>query len=53
MKTFVFIFEDNKGNELQRKERICQNKKEAFKLANRILAESMINDLYMIKVKVK
>ena len=51
MKTFKFTFEDKKGNELTSKIIECQSKKEAIKIANNMQANSMMNDLFIIKTK--
>jgi len=53
MKNYSLIYEDKKGNELKRSETTALNIKEARKYRDAILANSMINDLYKIKVRVK
>lgn len=53
MKTFVLIYEDRKGNELKRDEITTFSIFMARNIRNKILATSMINDLYKIKVKAK
>jgi hypothetical protein len=53
MKTYIFIYEDKQGNELKRSETTASNIKEARKTRDNILANSMINDLFKIKVRVK
>jgi hypothetical protein len=51
MKTYILIFEDKQGNELKRDETTSFNIKEARKTRDKALANSMINDLFKIKVK--
>jgi len=51
MKTFKFVYLDNKGNELLSTSLPCSTKKEAEKLAKRLFAESMINDLKKVVVR--
>ena len=53
MKTYILIFEDKQGNELKRDETTALNIKEAKKTRDKVLANSMINDLFKIKVKLK
>jgi hypothetical protein len=53
MKTYILIFEDKQGNELKRDETTALNIKEARKTRDKVLANSMINDLFKIKVKLK
>lgn len=53
MKTYIFIYEDCKGNELERKEMTAMNIKEAKIHAKKVLANSMMGDLYKIKVQLK
>lgn len=53
MKTYILIFEDKQGNELKRNETTALNIKEARKTRDKVLANSMINDLFKIKVKLK
>jgi hypothetical protein len=53
MKTYILIFEDKQGNELKRDETTAFNIKEARKTRDKVLANSMINDLFKIKVKLK
>lgn len=53
MKTYTLIFEDKKGNELKSDEITALNIKEARKTRDNVLANSMINDLFKIKVKLK
>jgi len=53
MKTYILIFEDKKGNELKRTETTAFNIKEARIYRDKVLANSMINDLYKIRVRVK
>lgn len=51
MKTYKLIYEDRHGNELQTKKINEENITAARKFAARKLANSMIADLYKIKVK--
>ena len=53
MKTYILIFEDKQGNELKRDETTALNIKEARKTRDKVLANSMINDIFKIKVKLK
>ena len=53
MKTYNLIFEDKRKNELKSEEITALNIKEARKTRDKVLANSMINDLYKIKVRVK
>lgn len=53
MKTYILIYEDKDRNELDRKEITAFNIKEARAHRNKILANSMMNDLLKIKVKLK
>ena len=53
MKTYLLIFEDKQGNELKRDETTALNIKEARKTRDKVLANSMINDLFKIKVRIK
>jgi len=50
MKTFILIYLDKGGNELTRKEITAFNIEEARKLRNCFLADSMLNDLFKIRV---
>jgi len=50
MKTYKFIYLDKNGNELQTETRTDTSIQSARKLANLLLANSMINDLRKIKV---
>jgi hypothetical protein len=52
-KTFIFIYEDKDGNELQRKELDCYNRDDAEKTAFNIQQNSMLNDLENIRVQFK
>ena len=45
MKNYIFTFFDKKGNELLRKELFAHSKKDAITIANKLKAESNINDL--------
>ncbi len=51
MKTYILIYEDRKGNELQTEKIEETNIKQARILAAKKLANSMINDLHRIKVR--
>ena len=51
MRNYIFIFQDNQQNELKRKEVQAKNMKQAKELAKQVLANSMLNDLYKIKVR--
>lgn len=51
MKAYKLIFLTKKGAELQTKEITAKNKKEATKIAKKVLANSMLNDLHKIDVK--
>ena len=51
MKTYKLIFLTKKGAELQTKETIAKNLKEAKEIAKKVLANSMLNDLHKIEVK--
>jgi hypothetical protein len=51
LKKFDFIYEDNQGNELQRKQIDCYDIKDAQKIAFEIKSNSMLNDLADIKVQ--
>lgn len=53
MKTYILIFEDKQGNELKRDETTALNIKEARKTRDKVLVNSMINDIFKIKVRVK
>lgn len=53
MKTYILIYQDKKGNELQRYAIQEPNIKSARTYARRVLAVSMINDLRKIRVIVK
>ena len=53
MKTYILIFEDKQGNELKRDETTALNIKEARKTRDKVLANSMINDIFKIKIKLK
>ena len=53
MKTYILIYLDKQGNELDRKEYDFYNIKEARDHAAKLLANSMINDLHKIVVKWK
>jgi len=53
MKTYILEYQDKQGNELKRDELDALNIKEARKVRDLRLANSMINDLYKIKVRVK
>ena len=53
MKTYILIFEDKEGNELKRAETTALNIKEARKTRNKVFANSMINNLFKIKVNLK
>ena len=53
MKTYLLIFEDKQGNELKRDETTALNIKESRKTRDKVLANSMINDLFKIKVRIK
>lgn len=53
MKTYTFIFEDKNQNELKREEWECNNIQETINLAKTKKANSMLNDLHKIKVRVK
>ena len=52
MKAYKLIFLTKEGAELQINEVTAKNKKEATKIAKQVLANSMINDLYKIEVKI-
>jgi hypothetical protein len=51
MKTYKLIFLTKKGAELQTNEITAKNLKEATKIAKKVFANSMINDLHKIEVK--
>lgn len=51
MKNYILIFEDKNGNELKREYLLSKNKIEAKKTADKIKANSMINDLHKIIIK--
>jgi hypothetical protein len=53
MKNYNLIFEDKKGNEIKRESVDAKNIAEARKIRDNIFANSMINDLFKIKVKLK
>jgi hypothetical protein len=53
MKNYILIFEDRQGNELKREEITAFNITEARQQRDKAVANSMINDLYKIKVKAK
>jgi hypothetical protein len=53
MKTYILIFEDKQGNELKRDEMTALNIKEAINTRDKVLASSMINDLFKIKIQLK
>ena len=53
MKTYILIYLDKGGNELDRREFKGNNIAEARKFKDRLFAESMINDLHKIIVKKK
>jgi hypothetical protein len=50
---YTFTYMDKLGNELKQSVLPCFSKKESLKIANKLLAESMINDLFKIKTKKK
>jgi len=50
MKNFKLIYEDYKGNELDSKKYDFENSLEAQKFANKLFANSNMNDLAIIKV---
>lgn len=50
MKNFKFIYEDYEGNELDSKKYDFENSLEAQKFANKLFANSNMNDLAIIKV---
>jgi hypothetical protein len=51
MKKYTLIYEDKKGNELQRREIFEFNIQEARKTRDWELATTLINDCFKIKVK--
>jgi hypothetical protein len=53
MKTYILNFEDKQGNELKRQEIEEISIKEARKTRDKIFANSMINDLHKITVRLK
>lgn len=50
MKNYTLIFEDKKGNELTTNVIEAKNKKEAKIIANKLIANSILNDLHKIKI---
>jgi hypothetical protein len=53
MKNYTLIFKDKKGNELTSNVIEAKNKKEAKKIANKLKANSMLNDLNKIIINNK
>lgn len=51
LKTWDFIYEDSNGNELQRKQVDCFDRKEALEIAFNIQQNSALNDLADIRVQ--
>jgi hypothetical protein len=53
MKTYKFIYEDQKGNELKSELLQFRNIKEAKKVSYIVYANSLLNDLHKIRVKLQ
>lgn len=51
LKTWDFIYEDTDGNELQRKQVDCFDRKDALNIASNIQSNSMMNNLAAIRVQ--
>ena len=51
LKTWDFIYEDPDGNELQRKQVECFDRKDALNIASNIQSNSMMNNLAAIRVQ--
>ena len=51
LKTWDFIYEDSNGNELQRKQILCFDRKDALNITSNIQGNSMMNDLADIRVQ--
>ena len=50
---YTFTYLDKQNNELKQNIWPCFSKKESLKIASKLLAESMMNDLYKIKTRKK
>ena len=53
LQEYTFIYLDKQNNELRKVLLICFSKKASLKIASKLLAESMMNDLYKIKTRKK